>query len=120
MSFNPEPHSQDDLQSEQISALLTGQEHLVKQMAEIVIAHKAIVRRHEEDVVRIERIEKTVDGSATLLLEMKEVVSTVAALKGGLKVLGWLGAAVKWITLVGGPIYIAFYALTHGGKMPHQ
>lgn len=103
--------TQDDLQSEQIHALLEGQHQLAKQMAEIVMAHQAIVRRHEEDMPRIERIEAT-------LVEVKDLVSTVAALKGGLKVLGWFGAAVKWITLVGGPLYVAGYAITHGGKLP--
>lgn len=96
MSFHPEPPSQDELQSEQIKALLQGQvdlARLAQQMAEIVLAHQAIVRRHAEDEPRFGRIEAT-------LIEVREVLGTVAALKGGLRVMGWLGTFAKWLAAI--------------------
>lgn len=92
-----------DWQAEQIRALLVGQEQLTKQMAEIVVAHHEIVRRHNEDLIRVGRMERTISETALVLADVREIVGTVAALKGGLRVLGWLGSAAKWIaTLVAG------------------
>ena len=65
--MSTDPRSRDDVQAEQIRALLVGQEHLAQQMTEIVLAHQHIVRRHDEDVVRVERIERTIAETASSL-----------------------------------------------------
>lgn len=121
MSFNPDPPNQDDLQSDQIRALLEGQHQLAKQMAEIVLAHQAIVRRHEEDLPRIERIERAIENNSLMTAEVKEMVSAVAAIKGGLRVLSWLNPVAKWIGSVAvflGAVYLLLYMMTHGGQLP--
>jgi hypothetical protein len=125
----------DDLQSEQIrellkgqvdlgrqlAAQLQGQETLARQMAEIVLAHQAIVRRHEEDLPRIERMEATLATNSTVMAEVKEMVSTVTALKGGLKVLGWLGTGAKWLVSIAAVIGLVWFLvqfIAHGGRIP--
>ena len=47
----------------------------------------------------------------------KEIKDAFDALKGGFKVLGWIGAAAKWVAAVvtaGGVLW----ALLHGSKLP--
>jgi hypothetical protein len=52
--------------------------------------------------------------------EGNEVLQTFLALKGGIKVLGWLGKAAAWLAGLGaggGVIYLVVYVVTHG-KLP--
>ena len=50
-----------------------------------------------------------------------EVRELLAVGKSGLKVLGWLGSAGKWLgtlATAGVALYAFFYAITHGGQLP--
>lgn len=50
-----------------------------------------------------------------------EVRELLAVGKSGLKVLGWLGLAGKWLgtlATAGVAIYAAIYAVTHNGQLP--
>ena len=119
--MSSDPRSRDDLQAEQIRALLVGQEHLAQQMTEIVLAHQHIVRRHDEDVVRVERIERTIAETASSLSDVRDVLQTVAALRGGLQVLGWLGGAAKWlasIAIATGLVLALLKFLLQNGTLP--
>lgn len=108
-------------QERQIGALLEGQHQLAKQMAEIVLAHQEIVRRHNEDLIRVARIERTISETALALVGVKEVLGTVAALKGGLRVLGWLGSAAKWLASIGAAVVLVLAVLKYlllNGSIP--
>lgn len=51
----------------------------------------------------------------------QDIRDLLAAFKGGFKVLGWLGAGVKWAGMVAAAVlalWTAFYAATHGGVHP--
>lgn len=59
-------------------------------------------------------------ASAEDLAAIRDVLTAV---RGGLRVLGWLGLAVKWLgglATAGVAIYTAWYALTHGGDLPRR
>lgn len=101
--------TEDEHQSAQIAALLEGQHQLAKQMAELVLTHRDVARRLDEGDARFERVERTIKDTAEAVGKVKEVVDTVAALKGGLKVLGWMGVAAKWVASIGvaGAILVA-------------
>ena len=119
--MSTDPRSRDDVQAEQIRALLVGQEHLAQQMTEIVLAHQHIVRRHDEDVVRVERIERTIAETASSLSDVRDVLQTVAALRGGLQVMGWLGSAAKWlasIAIATGLVLALLKFLLQNGTLP--
>lgn len=45
-----------------------------------------------------------------------DIRDVVTAGRVGSKVVKWLGA----MAIAGASIYSAFYAVTHGGKLPHQ
>lgn len=115
---------QDDqltLQERQIGALLEGQHQLAKQMAEIVIAHQEIKAHHVTDLERVIRIERTIGETAVTLAKVEKIVDTVAALEGGLRVLGWLGTFVKWVASIAAACALLWglfvYAINQG-KLP--
>lgn len=58
--------------------------------------------------------------SAADLAAIRDVLTAV---RGGLRVLGWVGAGMKWLGVIataGVAIYTAVYALTHGGNLPRR
>lgn len=76
---------------------------------------------------RMGRIEASVAENTALTREGTAVTQEVRELmelgKAGFKVLGWLGAGAKWLGVIataGVALYSAFYAATHGGRLPHQ
>jgi len=55
----------------------------------------------------------------------EEVREILAAVKSGIRVLGWLGTAALWLVRFGGAVatagvamWGALYAITHGGSHP--
>ena len=83
----------------------------------------------ESELARLDAIESRMDaldlamkGNTAATLEgnrdVRELLEIFQAVKGGFKVLGWLGTAAKWVAaLVGaaGAVYAAWHTAT-GGK----
>jgi hypothetical protein len=75
-----------------------------------------------------EKMEQHADALTKMAAELKansettnEVRELLALGRNGLKVLGWLGSAAKWLSTIATAalaVYGAFYAITHGGQMP--
>lgn len=78
----------------------------------------AIEARLETGGDRMDRMERAINENTDLTVEVRDLL---AALKGGMKVLGWLGVLAKWIGVVASAavaIYTAAYIATHGGELP--
>ena len=75
----------------------------------------ALHQRQDKADAELKRVGSVTDKlSADMVGPLEAWQATV----GGLKVLGWLGSAAKWITAIGGgfAVLIAlWYAVTHGG-----
>ena len=64
-----------------------------------------------------ENTKATLDGNR----DAREVLEIFQAVKGGFRVLGWIGGAARWTTAIaglGGLIYAGWYAITHNGQLP--
>ena len=85
----------------------------------------AIEGRLERGSDRMDAIERALKANTEATLEgnrdAREVLEIFQAVKGGIKVLGWIGAMVKWLAPLATlcfAAYSAFYAMTHGGQLP--
>jgi hypothetical protein len=61
---------------------------------------------------------EAVNKNSALLLTISDLMQ---AMRGGMKVVGWLGTAFKWLSSMAVAalgLYAFFYAITHGGKPP--
>ena len=72
---------------------------------------------------RMKSIEDEVSANTKMTSESHEMLSGItellAAGKAGLKVLGWLGEAVKWIVKFVAP-FVALWAMFHGNSDSHH
>jgi hypothetical protein len=82
----------DALQDAQMAAILVSIRSLTEQMAEVTTQQHLAARELQARSVEIAEIRQTVRASAETGREMLELFST---LKGGFRVLGWLGVAFK-------------------------
>lgn len=85
----------------------------------------AIEERLRQGSERMNRFEQELKKNTEMTAEGNEATYEIRDLmdiaKGGFRVLGWIGVAVKWLgTLAAGAvaIYAFFYAITHGGATP--
>lgn len=97
--------------------------------AEIQQLKDDVDSRFKKGATRMDTLEELIDenrkahaANAKALAEntqiTKEIKDTFDAVKGGFKVLGWIGYAVKWIGGIAGglaAIYALYYTITHGG-----
>lgn len=72
----------------------------------------------DEQADRLKSVEAELRSNSETTREVRELLD---AGKSGLRVLGWLGAAGKWIgtlATAGIAVYGALYAITHNGQLP--
>jgi hypothetical protein len=77
-----------------------------------------LLEQHAALVTRTDAIERELKANTEVTAEVRDLLTTV---KGGFKVLGWLGHGGKWMGMIAGAavsIYTLVYALTHGGRLP--
>ena len=86
---------------------------------------QAIDARLDRGAERMEQQSAALNKLAAELKSNSEVTDEIRQLltlgRNGLKVLGWLGEAAKWIgklAAAGAAIYGFFYAIKHGGHLP--
>lgn len=98
--------------------------------AEIQQLRNDVDRRFNKGALRMDTLEELIDenrkahaANALALAEntklTKEIKETFDAVKGGFKVLGWIGHAVKWIGSIAGglaAVYALYYSITHGSQ----
>ncbi|MDP2323516.1 MAG: hypothetical protein Q8N51_05745 [Gammaproteobacteria bacterium] len=67
---------------------------------------------------RMDMLESAMAINTEATMEARDIL---VAAKGAFKVLGWLGVIAKWaggIATACIAIYVAFYVITHGGRLP--
>lgn len=87
----------------------TMQKTLVDQMAEIVVSQRNADKWRAESSRRMGLMETSIEENTTMTSELLDIFKAV---KGGFKVLGWLGAAAKWVAGIAGAI-AGVYAAWH-------
>ena len=77
-----------------------------------------IEERLDQGAHRMDKFETSMELNNDMT---KDIHSMFVTGKGGLKVLGWLGSAFKWLGMISAAafaIYTAIYAILHGGASP--
>lgn len=84
-----------------------------------------IDQRLDKGSGRMDDIERELRENTAATLEgnrdAREILEIFQAVKGGIRVLGWIGIAVRWVAGFGGAamaIYGVWYAYTHNGQLP--
>lgn len=84
-----------------------------------------IDKRLDRGGERMDHIEEALRANTAATLDgnrdAREVLEIFQAVKGGIKVLGWIGGVARWaapIATLAVAAYGAFYAITHGGQLP--
>jgi hypothetical protein len=109
----------DDRRDAQLRMLEQLGDLLSTQMAELAVGQQQAVRQRSEFADRITRIETSLTDTRAVTHEVRDLLSAV---KGGFRVLGWLGVAAKWAGAIAAAcvsIYTVIYMFTHGGNLPH-
>ena len=92
--------------------------HLTEQMAELVIGMKAVQGSVQSGGAKLTSIEAELQTNSETTGEVRDILRTV---KGGLKMLSWMGALVRWagyLAGAGSALYVGWHMLTHGGQPP--
>lgn len=74
--------------------------------------------RQTEAVSRMDTMQRELTANTEVTTEVRELLS---AAKGGLKVIGGIGAVAKWVGGIGAAgvsIYTLWHMFTHGGRPP--
>ena len=74
---------------------------------------------------RLDKIEAAQRENTAATLEgnrdAREILEIFQAVRGGFKVLGWIGAAARWVAVIGGALggaYAAWHSATGGNGKP--
>ncbi len=105
----------DALQDSQMLVILQSVSTLTDQVAEITVAQHKAVRDLAARDDEIRAIRETVQKNAETA---QEVLDLFTALKGGFRVLGWLGTAAKGIAglaAAAAALWAAYSQFKHGG-----
>ncbi len=104
--------------SQTIEATLVALGDLRAQVTELTaLNHRSIAERQAINT-RMTAIEQTLGRNTDMTSELLDVISAV---RGGFKVLGWLGTGAKWIGGIAAAataIWVLIYMITHGGSKP--
>lgn len=121
------------LAERKLGVLSLHHETLATQIGEALTTIKGIADSTRQQLElgedRMSRIEKDLaaNTSATTRVaeDTREVLEHMATAKSGLKLLGYVGVVIKWLSIVGGGlvgIYVAahtaWYVVTHNGDVP--
>ena len=93
------------------------QPHVCMRDAEIRILAKQIADL-TADNGRLRQLESSLSENTAITSEIRDLLTAV---KGGIRVLGWLGTGAKWLGAIAGAvaaIYTVAYMVTHGGRPP--
>lgn len=102
----------------QIRVLLASHHTLAQQIAELTIAQQDVAKFRATADVRLRHVEINLEKNTEVTIAVHDLLGDF---KSGFKVLGWLGATIKWAGAIAGAataLYIGLYMLTHGGQTP--
>jgi hypothetical protein len=101
-----------------IQILAASHELLTAQMTELAIGQQFATKERRQQGERMTQIEELLAENTQMTAQMLDVVKAV---KGGIRVLGWIGVAAKWLAGLAAAvaaIYTLIYMATHGGSKP--
>lgn len=109
----------DDLTNDQrLRMLEASNRHLTEQVAEQVAAMRAIGAMAARMDSRMGALEVELASNSEVTAEVRDMLQIGRA---GLKVLGGLGTAARWVgylSAAAASVYALAYTITHGGKPP--
>ena len=114
----PATTDEDALREAQIRVLLQHDDLLARQVAELTVGMHNIQRQLGESGAQMAELSSGLKANTATTNEVRDLI---AALKGGMKVLEWLGKAMRWIGGIAAACtaaYTLFYMATHGGDLP--
>lgn len=114
------PTPEDLVRDRKINVLLTSHHALSEQIAELSLAQQGVNTRLKDGDAKMTLLAEELAKNTEVTTEVRDLV---AAFKGGFKMAGWFGTGIKWVAGIAAAfvsIYTAFYAVTHGGKLPGQ
>lgn len=112
------PDDGEALREAQIRVLLQHDDLLARQVAELTVGMHNIQRQLSAGDARMTVMATDLASNTATTTEVRDLMD---AIKGGMKVLEWLGKAARWaggIAIAVSAIYTVFYMATHGGNMP--
>lgn len=111
-------HPSKCLRDAELKVLLQHHTLLARQIAELAIGQQSLNSQMIVDTKRLKTLESDLAENTIITVEVRDLLG---AIKGGMKVLGWLGTFAKWaggIAAALAAIYTAVYMIAHGGKSP--
>ena len=108
----------ESLQDRRQQVLETSNEVLTAQISELAVGQMQAARERQQQSLRMTQIEDLLAQNTAMTAQMLDVVKAV---KGGIKVLGWIGVGAKWLAGIAAAvtaIYTLIYMATHGGSKP--
>lgn len=106
------------LREAQIRVLLQHDDLLARQVAELTVGMHNIQRQLDESGSRMSDLATGLAANTATTTEVRDLMD---AIKGGMKVLEWLGKAARWLGGIAAACtaaYTLFYMATHGGDLP--
>lgn len=95
--------------------------HADRRFADPDLWRANICRQLKEGAARMDAMQVEIEANTQVTLALKddtgELLDILNACRGGLKVLGWIGTAAKWLAGVAAAVGI-LYGLLHGGLPP--
>lgn len=79
----------------------------------------AIEARLLEGSARMDRMQAELSANTAITVQVRDLLQT---LRGGLRLLGWLGVAAKWIGGIAAAVtavWALIHAAIHSGRPPH-
>ena len=109
--------SPDGPQCLQVSVLLRHHEHMAQQIAELTVMASEVEKRALRYDNRLSEIGTELAANTVITTEVRALLETF---KGGMKFLGWMGVAAKWVAGVAAAIgaVIAIWESVRYGKLP--
>ena len=114
----PTKADSEALREAQIRILLQHDDLLATQVAELTVGMHNIQRALADGDKRMTGMSDDLAINTATTTEVRDLLD---ALKGGMKVLEWLGKVARWVGSIAAAAtaaYTVFYMLTHGGDLP--
>lgn len=106
------------LREAQIRVLLQHDDLLARQVAELTVGMHNIQRQLGESSAHMTELSLGLAANTSTTTEVRDLMD---AIKGGMKVLEWLGKAARWIGGIAAACtaaYTLIYMALHGGDLP--
>lgn len=100
-----------------IGGLQNGHETLVQQMMDIILSHERMNDRLDKTDAQIGSIREELSKNTEVTTEVRDYLQ---AFKGGFKVLGWFGTALKWtagVAAAAAALWTAWKTITGGAPL---